>query len=163
MPVSPTIASRSNGQTIDQTWFNVLKTAADDHEDRIAAIEGEIFSIPFLFQGYYSDLTMPFTTQMIVQPNFAIILLDFEVIALTAGSGGTLEVDIKHNESGSFVSCLSTKPTVAAASGNLATSTNGVVNSLLDEVSANKLIRLDITNKQTGGAGFLARLTAARN
>lgn len=163
MPVSPPIASRTNGQTIDQTWFNILKTAADDHEDRIAILENEIFLIPMLWAGPYGHVTLPYTTQMYTVAHVDLIILDVEITHITVGSAGTLTVDIETNQAGSFASIMTTKPSLAFNAGNFAKSTNGAVDATLDEVDAGKIIRAEIEGVQTDGAGFFVSITAQRN
>lgn len=71
-----------------------------------------------------------------------------KVTQFTAGSAGTLEIDVKVGSSlGSVSTIFSTKPSISYSVGNNSTSSNAVFSS--QSVSANDWIILDITSIQT--------------
>lgn len=92
---------------------------------------------------------------------FDLTITGAKLLIKTAGSGGTTETDIQHSTNGgsSWVSVFSTKPSVSASSGNYAESSNAVVLQNGVSLSAGALLRLNITQVQSGTPeGFILQL-----
>ena len=153
------ISSRTNGQTIDETWFNILKTEIEALQaSRLLLVTG--LSIPFEVMGNYSkQLSLDAVMYYLVTQDITITAATLKLV--TAGSSGSLDVDIKRKRGGgSWVSLFTTRPIVPYTAGNFATSDTGtgataaVVDSVTETVLAGDLLRLDILSVQTNGIGF---------
>lgn len=80
-------------------------------------------------------------------------LLSAIVTTLTAGTAGTLEVDVQKGSSlASMSTVFSTLPSVGFASGNYASSSNAAFAST--DISTNDWLRLDISSLQTNQTNF---------
>lgn len=163
MPVTPTIPVRTNGQTIDQTWYNVLKTAADNHEDRIAALEGETLKIRCPVVGLLDHLTLPYlglVSGIITQD---VRITGGGVFVVEAGSASTLAIDFQYKRgSGAWTSVFSTAPSLIYSAGNYASSSNAVVDTLNRDLLVGDFWRLNITTIQTDIRMFHAFLKMIR-
>jgi hypothetical protein len=153
------ISSRTNGQTIDETWFNILKTEIEALQaSRLLLVTG--LSIPFEVMGNYSkQLNLDAVMYYLVTQDITITAATLKII--TAGSSGALDVDIKRKRGGgSWVSLFTTRPAVPYTAGSFADSDSGagataaVVDSVTETVLAGDLLRLDILSVQTNGIGF---------
>lgn len=163
MPVSPTIPVRTNGQTIDQTWYNILKSAADDHEDRITALEGETLHIRCPIVGLLDHLTVPYLGLV-----SGIITQDVRVtgggiFVIESGSAGTVQIDFQYKRgAGSWTSVFTTQPSKIYSAGNYVSSSNAVVDTLNRDLVVGDLWRLNITTIQTDIRMFHAFLKLIR-
>lgn len=153
------IDSRSNGQTIDETWFNILKTEIEALQaSRLLQNTG--LSIPFEVSGNYSkQLSLDAVMYFLVTQDITITAATLKII--TAGSSGSLDVDIKRKRgAGSWESLFTDRPIVPYTAGNFATSDTGtgaqaaVVDSTKETVLDGDILRLDILSVQTDGIGF---------
>lgn len=155
MPLtSPPIPTRLNGQIIDQTWFNLLKTILEQFEGRFQEIEGSINPILFSVFGEYSDPSLVGDQRLITRLNFDITVLDVKLLIHTAGSAGSTTVDIEYKRGGGpWTSILTALPTLAFGAGDFAEN-SGVVNGLEQDLLAGDLLRMNVDAVQTGGRGF---------
>jgi hypothetical protein len=79
-------------------------------------------------------------------------LIKATVRNLTAGTSGTLEIDLLKGSYGSGTTVFSTKPSVTSAAGNGAVSSNAAFSST--SVSVGDLLQLDLTSIQTNQSRF---------
>lgn len=149
---TPAIPTRTNGQTIDQTWFNTLKSVDENQEGRLQSLENEIQRFMFTCNSKL-DHQLDGTSHLIIPVLRNITLLDAQVIVFVAGSSGVLEVDFKYMRPSvslsTWTSVLSTRPSRNKVAGT-GKSTNGVINPLYDDIDSGDYLRLDITNMQVG-------------
>lgn len=167
MPLDPAIADRANGQIIDEDWFNFIKTNLEDHDTRLIALETLVRQIQFKIEDFYYDFatssTLPITNVMNFKLLEDITIIDCQLWVDINGSAGTNEVDIQFKRgAGAWTSILTTKPSVGFGSGSNFTSANGVLNNAFNDLLADDLLRLDVTNLQTDGFGFAALLDYQR-
>jgi hypothetical protein len=122
---------------------------------------GSFLPIEFDVGGQYSVGGSTQTEVMIYRvPSDATISSVF-LFVKTAGSGGTLQVDIQRstNSGVSWSSIFSTKPSASAASGSYFTATNGVISGGSLSLTTGNLLRLNIDSIQSGSAeGFSVQL-----
>jgi hypothetical protein len=150
-----TTAQIQVGEPTAKELFQKMKDNFDDHESRIVSTENSINAIlviEFNGAGPYS-LKGPQNEVMFTRISNNITVQGARLIAQTAGTAGSVEIDIKYKRgAGSWTTIFSTRPSVAFGAGDYALSTNAVlgVTSLL----AGDLVRLDITAVQTVGVGF---------
>lgn len=150
MPVSPTIATRSNGQTIDQTWFNVLKTALDTAWDDIAAIEAWSNTITFTLKGRYNLLTTPRDQLLVMRIPFNLRLTSAKILTVAVGASGTTTVSFQRKRgAGAWTDVCSTNPSVVYSAGALAVSSNGVIDTNYRDLDAGDLFCLNLDGAQS--------------
>lgn len=144
------------GKPNKQELWTKVKDNFIDHESRIIDLEAAINSflpIEFSVYGPYSQRTAPQTYVLIYRTSFNFTALAARLLVQTAGSAGTLEVDLQMKRgAGAFATIFSTKPSVVYTAGDLALSTNGVLSTT--SFLAGDIIRMDITSNQTAGEGF---------
>jgi hypothetical protein len=153
------IGTRTNGQTIDETWFNILKTEIE----ALQASRDEIIlglQIPWEVNGNYSRETF-FDGVMYYLVTQDITILSATLKVITAGSSGTVDVDIKRKRGGgAWTSIFTTRPAIPYTAGNLADSDTGsgataaAIDSVVEDVLTGDILRLDISSVQTNGIGF---------
>lgn len=165
--VAITSTEIATGKPVASSTQSQIKNNFDNHETRITSLEsGSATAYPPIIlrvNGLYDSLSAN-TGILKTTANFALTITGVRVIVDQAGSSGTLTCDIKKSHSGgSYTSVLSTLPSVGYASGNDATSTNGVVNSSTASVAAGDILRLDTTGVQTGGRNFMVRIDYTKN
>lgn len=158
--VSLTETEIATGKAVSNLTLTKVKDNLDDLNGRVSTIEAEATSyapITFNVNGRYDyslDKYILTTTT-----NFKLQITGVYLICVTAGSSGTTEVELEYkNGSGSWTSCLATKPTVASSAGDYAISTNGIVHSTNNIVNAGGLLRLKITQAQVNGLSFIIRI-----
>lgn len=148
--MSTSIPVRSNGQVIDQSWFNTPRSEISTLDDRLDALGGSSNVIVFNANGYYaaggskdSIIVFPITK--------SITATSVRLTQLTAGASGSVKVDLKFKRgSGSWTSMLSTAPIVPASAGDNANSatgtgaTAGVINATYEALVPDDLVRLDL-------------------
>lgn len=160
---SITTTEIASGKPVAATTQTKIKDNFDNHESRIVTIEsaGSAFP-PIIFRvngGYCVKSALIKTTA-----NFSFNITGIRILVDTAGSAGTIEVDVqKKTGAGVFESVLTTLPTVLFSAGNDALSTNAILNPTKVGVVAGDILRLDITSAQTDGLGFLVRIDYNRS
>jgi hypothetical protein len=161
----------ASGEPVKADTLTKVKDNFTDHESRIQTIETGVGTTypPMTFTvngpyGKYSTGT-PFLGLTYTTTNFNITITGVRLIILTAGSGGTTEVDVQFKRgAGTWTSILTTPPSAASTDGNNYTSTNGVVNATYADLLAGDLIRLDLSSVQTGAAeDFVVRIDYAHS
>ena len=157
------IDSRANGQTIDETWFNILKDAIEALEAS-DVLQTTGLQIHFEIQGDYSRESSK-QDVIFYQVMQDLTVLSARLYILTAGSAGSTQVDIKRKRAaGSYTTLFTTKPAVPYTAGSSKTSDNGtgataaVVDSTVDELLAGDVLRFDFTAVQTNGIGCVLSL-----
>lgn len=138
------------GKPTRQELFQATKDNFDDHETRITSLQGSIGqSIPIDFaitgevsQGYVMNGLLHHR----IHQNLTV--LGVRLMTMSAGSAGTIEVDVKYKRGASpFTTLLTANITQGFAAGNYAV-TSGVIgfpNLLLGDI-----LRLDVVSVQTG-------------
>jgi len=162
MPIIPT---RSNGQTIDETWFNLL----NDEVVALKAVDTLALTglqIPFEVSGDYSHAASK-TGVMHYRVTQDLTLLSATLHCVTAGSAGSTQVDVQRKRAaGSFVTIFTTKPSVPFGAGAHANSNTGtgataaVLASVTDALLIGDILRFDFSAVQTAGIGALLSLVA---
>ncbi len=155
--------SRVNGQVIDQTWFNLHKSNEDNLDSRLSSnFEARTLYLPIWFFGDANGITsFPFDGAFTTKITSDLLILDCELFVPKAGISGTLEIDLEYkNGGGAWTTIFTTKPSLAYSAGDLSTSTNGVVNSLFDEVDGGFFFRMNIEQSQINLRSFCALISA---
>jgi hypothetical protein len=143
-----------SGETVTSELLTQVKDNFDDLNSRLIEVEvgGDVAYSPLIFNllGKYAEWgnkdNVAFTTV-----NFTSRITGIRVIAITAGSGGATEIDIKRKRgAGAFVSVLSTRPSVASGAGDFGVSTNGIINPTYELLEPGDILRLDLIASQTG-------------
>ena len=129
-----------------------LRNNQEDLNTRVTAVEGVIVKVQ-VFNETIHNLEFnggsTITGFAYWRAPSAFTLTSATITQVTAGSAGTMEIDIQKGSSVSSMSTVfSTKPSLAYTAGNAATSSNAVFSSA--SVSANDFLRLDLTSIQTG-------------
>jgi hypothetical protein len=109
------------------------------------------FPIRFEMLGKYntSDITTPATGLLYHRVNYDLTLTGAVIMIYTDGTSGTTEVDLQlKSGGGAFASVFSTKPSVAAGSGDFTTSSNAVFSTT--DVDAGDILRMDLTSQPVG-------------
>lgn len=151
MPTTtPPIPDRTDGQVIDETWFDVLKSVAEDHEGRIDNYETEVREIEFHLFGpiYY----MAGLDDLLVEKiKDAYDILSVEIFVKKAGSSGSCEVQLEVSSDGgaSWDPVCSANPVVPFSDGDYA-SDAGVVDAGFDQLVDGDLLRAQIVSGQVG-------------
>ena len=158
------IAERSDGETIDETWFNLLKDAIEALEavNVLAftglAIDFEVFGPSLSTESSYIGFMYHRVTQDVT-------VLSATLHNITAGSAGSLQCDVQRKRGGgAFVSLFTTKPSIPYTAGSGANSDTGtgataaVIDSTVDELLEGDILRFDMNAVQTAGAGALLSL-----
>lgn len=160
MPFS-SIPSRTNGQTIDQTWFNLLQAAGAVLESEYNALRTS-FIIALGANGAYDQAANVMTGfEYFIVPQATTLqsakLINFK----DSGGGGNLEIDVyRKSGAGAFTSIFTTKPKVHMTGSDWNTSDSGgssvsaVLSSPQSSLVAGDILRLDITIMPTMGAGI---------
>lgn len=161
------LATRINGQVIDQTWFNQINDELVDINDRlIANTSGDSFL--FKGEGDYGSIGLKtgFNGPYIISK--AVTITGGTLKFLTAPSAGNLEIDIEFKRgAGAWTSVFDQRPKIPAAAGDLATSDTGsgataaLINTSVEELESGDLIRLNTTEVPGGSditSAFLMQL-----
>lgn len=148
------LSNRSNGQVIDQSWFNNIKTEGVTLEGYVTAIKTDL-SFSFRANRYYNFGAQSGLIYMRVKQDVEI--LSAKLICYTAGASGNTEVDVYRKRGvGSFETIFTTKPKVPASAGDHTTSDSGgsAVAAVLDSTKAlledGDILRFDFTLTQVG-------------
>lgn len=120
-------------------------------------------ALPITFQinGPYSVDGANQTEVILDRVAFNLTITGAKLLIKTAGTGGTTETDIQYSTNGgsSWTSVFSTKPSVSASFGNYAESSNAAVLENGVSLSAGALLRLNITQVQSGNPdGFILQV-----
>lgn len=157
------ITTRQNGQTIDETWFNIINTELVALDAVVDLLKTNSV-IPFEISGPI-DAQGTFTGVLYVRLSEAITIQSAVLAMLTAGSAGSIQADVLFKRgAGAWTSLFTTKPAIPYTAGDLATSATGtgataaVLDSGVVELEAGDYLRLDLTAVQTGGVGALLAL-----
>jgi hypothetical protein len=119
--------------------------------------------LPLTFQvsGPYNAAGSTQTEVALDRVTFDMTLKGAKLLIKGAGSSGTTEVDVQKSENNgaTWTSVFSTKPSVVASAGNYAVSNNAVISGGTMSISNGTLLRLNITNVQSGSPdGFILQL-----
>ena len=151
------------GKPVTNELMSKIKDNFDNHESRITDIEnGQAVDYPPIIlrvNGSYSDLSTGEKVGVLKTTiNFGMEVTGIRIIVDKAGTSGTLSVDVLKLSGGSFVSLLTSQPTVASSSGNDASSTNAILDTTKTVLSAGDILKLDITSVQADGYSFMVRI-----
>lgn len=138
-----------SGDPVSQDLWNKVQDNFDDHETRILSLEGGSSTAYMPLVWGAQSIYIPRDDIGIYRLPFGITVLAVRLLVITAGSGGSTQIDIKKKTgAGSWASIFSTLPSVSSASGNYAISTNAIISTT--SLSAADLLRCDITTIQDG-------------
>lgn len=157
------LPTRLNGQVIDQTWFNAINAELVALDNLVTAIKTNN-SIPFEVYGDVFDLINEegVLTYKVVQP---IILQGALLTQILAGSAGDLEVDVQlsQDNGATWNSIFNQTPMVNYQDLDYATDldANGqpaILNSLMVNLVADDLLRMDVVSGQEDAKDFILSL-----
>lgn len=157
------LTARSDGQVINETWFNEPKDAIEAIQDQnTLSLAG--LSITFeLFGDYSRESSMNGVLYYLVKQD--ITILSATMLCHTVGSAGSAQMDVKRKRAaGAFTTLFTTKPAIPYTAGDMANSDSGtgataaVIDSTVDELLAGDILRLDLTSVQTNGKGLALSL-----
>lgn len=151
------------GEPVTSEVLDKVRSNQNEFDSRITSLEGGGNTVypPLVMRiagNYKNEPTS--STSLLTTANFNLTVTGVFLTCETAGSSGTTEIDIQYKRgAAAWQSILSTLPSVAYSAGNLATSTNAVLNPTYVEIEAGDFIRLVVTAKQGGNPyGILARI-----
>lgn len=151
----------SNGKPVSSDTQGKFKNNLDDLNTRVEDLEqGNALTyapITFNYIGRYDYDNGTYVMQTIVP--FDINITGVFLTVIENGVSGTTEVDIEISDDGiSWISCLTTNPSVAQAVGDYKTSSNGVVDTGNSEVVGGGFVRLKLESSQLESKGFIVRV-----
>lgn len=159
------ISTRTNGQTIDETWFNILKTEIEAIQaSRDLIKENQV--IDFNVLGYY-DRALGYEGVMYYQVIRDTTITAAKLYVFESGTSGSLDVDVKRKRgAGAWTSVftVSSRPTIPYTAGDNSDSDTGagaqaaVIESTTEALLAGDILRLDINSVLTGGKDFILSL-----
>lgn len=115
--MSTSIPVRSNGQTIDATWFNVPRSEISVLDDRVDAL-GSGNHLPFNVFGRYAN-GGSVDQLLICKITQSITMTSATLKVMTAGSTGSTKVSLQRKRgSGSWIDIFTTVPIVPASAGS---------------------------------------------
>jgi len=148
MALDPTISDRSNGQTIDQTWFNLIKQVLENHEDRIVELEAEYIRIEFHSNTLQDHLSLTASGVKMMNIPSDLTVIEAGLQYFTAGSANTLECDVQYKRGGgAWTSIFSSRPQLAYNDAD--SKATGTIDNTNDKLDENDLLRLNIHSLQT--------------
>jgi len=157
------ISTRSNGQTIDETWFNILKTEIEALQASRDLIK-ENQSIEFEGLGYV-DQTTYYDNFMYYQVTRGITITAARLYAFESGTSGSYDMDIKRKRgAGSWESIFTTRPGIPYTAGDNSNSDTGtgataaVIDSTKEQLLAGDVLKLDILSVPVGAKDFILSL-----
>ncbi len=161
--IAITTGEITSGEPVSFATQTKIKDNFDDHEARLQIAETASASFaPIILRvgGYYVVTTGVIKTTT----NYSLTILGARILVDTAGSSGTVEIDILRKRGvGAFTTIFNTKPSVLYSAGSDALSTNADLNPTMVGLQAGDIFRLDITSAQVNGKGFLVRIDYNRS
>ena len=152
------------GKPLKKSLFTKIQQNLAEHEQRIgdnsAGVAG---TLPLIMRvnGDYALMT-PAQKANTLKTTFGadVTITNIFLYIDEAGSAGTTEIDVLSNTTSgpSYTTLFSTKPSVAFGIGDDAISSNGVLDGANLSVSAGDILKLTITDSQTGANGFMVRI-----
>jgi hypothetical protein len=149
-----TDAETNAGRVVAQSLMKKIKDDLADHESRVASTEGAIAQLMPIEFNVYGILNAPSaeTEIMIYRVSAAIQVLAVRAIVKTAGTSGTLSIDVEYKRGGgAWTSLMSGPISIGFGSGDLATS-SGVLS--FTDLLAGDVLRLNINSVQDGMTDF---------
>lgn len=149
------------GDPVTQELWSKTKNSFDDHESRITDLEAGILALPpieFIVKGDVNSFSAPLTALAYKRLFQNITLTSARLFIVDDGASGTLDIDIQYKRGvAAFASIFSTRPSVAAGSGDFTISTNAVIST--DTLLAGDILRLDTATHMVGCTEFHVYLT----
>lgn len=144
------------GEPVTKDLWKLVQTDLDDHEVRILTLEGSvglILPIQMDLYGRYDYLSDKIGVAY-TRVTDNVTVNAGRVMAHTAGTSGTTEIDIQFKRGvAAFKSLFTALPAVAFGAGNL-----GIGSGTLDPSEVNlvpgDILRLDLSTSQVEGNGF---------
>lgn len=160
------LPTRTNGQVIDQTWFNLINTELVALDAKVTALKTGT-SFEFVVTGEYAT---PGTKTQLIGP--ILLSQDITVTAAllrqdVAATTGLLEVDVEFKRgAGAWTTLFNITPIVDAADGNGSDSDTGagstaaVIDTVVEDLQAGDLLRLNTLQVPSVGLpdGFILKL-----
>jgi hypothetical protein len=150
-----TDAETNAGEPGTQSLFKKIKDDLIDHESRILTAEGanaQLFPIEFAVEGEIND-SAAVDGLLHYRVSAALTVLAIRALVITAGSSGTLSVDVEYKRgAGSWTSLLTGAITIAFGTGDLATAAGTLS---VTDLLAGDFLRLNVNSIQTGMQDFV--------
>lgn len=156
------LTTRSNGQTIDQTWFNLIN-------DELVTIDGKHSALvdngALMFKFHHDIAYLDGITNVAqVKLTQAITILSAQIGIEVHGASGNLEIDVKFKRgAGAWTSIFQTVPKIPFGAGDGSNSDTGagataaVIDSTYDELLADDLLRIDFLDAPPNTATIFPR------
>lgn len=144
------LATRLNGQVIDQTWFNQINDELVLLNSRFNSFIGNE-TIEWVIGGSYgqSGIKDQYLAPFIVPKNITVTAALLKL--LTAGASGGLEIDIEFKRgAGAWTTIFNQLPRVPSSAGSFADSDTGtgataaIINTVVEDLLAGDLLRLNV-------------------
>lgn len=144
----------ATGEPTSQPLFQRIKDDFDDHESRLADLEaGSASSTPLAFE-VFGKLDSSHVDDEVVIMRVAqnMTLTGCRLLVGTAGSSGTLQVDIKYKRAaGAWTTILSAAMSSAYTEGDYDVVSGALA---VTDIQAGDLLRLDLQSVQTDMVNF---------
>jgi hypothetical protein len=151
------------GDPITKDLWDKVKANEDDLNTRLTAVEGSAAKIEVFDGNVYLGVLASTLTGIfyyVAKENFTLTACRLRIYEKAPITGGTLEIDVKVN--GTFndtgmASVFTTRPSVNfATASDYDFSTNQVFDNTKINITANQVLRIDITSLPSTG-GFLGK------
>ncbi len=147
---TPPIPDRSDGEVIDETWFDLLKEVVENHEDRLLNYEAEARAHEFNFMGVVEFLVGIDDVSGIMVLEEDIDVLEVKAFVKKAGSSGNFVPKLQYKRgAGAWTDICSADPDVAFGDGDYAEAL-GTIDAGNDQLLEGDLIRTNLTSAQVG-------------
>lgn len=144
------------GQAVKQELLTKVKDNFDDHEERILTLESSFTNfrpIEFTVLGTTGKVIIQ-DGLVLERVNFDCIVTSIRLFVWTAGTTGTLTVDLEYKRGGgAWTSLLSTPLQASYASGDRHVATGALAVSSF-QLNAGDIVRLNVDAVQTRGNSF---------
>lgn len=159
------------GEPVSAETAGKIKNNLEELEDRVTGLEGGSATIypPIIMRvggtyGEPGDLAIPAANLLKTTLNFNLTITGVRILIDKAGISGNTEIDLKYKRGAAvYKSIFTTKPMIAAAAGDDATSESGVLNVSEVTLQAGDILALSITEAQLRASGVMIRIDYVKN
>jgi hypothetical protein len=138
------------GKAVKKELIDLIKANFDDHESRISGLSLgatpiEIFNDTIANASSASTITG--LSYYRATTSFSVSIVQVAIFAKGSISSGTISIDIKKSTTGlggTFTSILTTPPAIDFSTASDYDTATGVLNSSLQSVNQNDILRLDV-------------------
>lgn len=149
-----TTAQIQAGKPTAQELFRKLKNSLDDHESRLITVESAVNQLPPISFDIVGTLNSPTTMDGVLhyRVNRALNLLAVRLFVVTAGTAGTLTVDVEYKRgAGAWTSVLDAPISAGFGSGDLYVTSGAIA---VSGIHSGDILRLNIDSVQTEMTDF---------